>query len=41
MCVTFFIGPTGSKAAVMPNPFMEEEIHVYNFDNEHLSGINK
>ncbi len=38
MCVTFFNDPPGNKDAMMPNPLMEESCHVYNCDDERLSG---
>lgn len=33
VCVVFFKGPSGNKAAVTPNPLIEEKRrHVYNCD---------
>lgn len=33
VCVVFFNGPPGNKAAVTPNPLIEEKRHhVYNCD---------
>ncbi len=42
VCVAFFNVPPGNKNAVAPNPLTKEESrHVYNCDNERLSGSTK
>ncbi len=42
ICVAFFNVPPGNKDSVTPNPLTKEKSrHVYNCDNERLSGSTK